>query len=242
MNRTSLRVFGLLSVLLVLGFGLTQAAAAEVAVIYSTRTQQATANYPTYDEDFQALAAWMEPLFEFDVITDDEALTGALNEYKLAILPNNGVMSAADVSALEDFVRMGGKILAFYSTSLRTGELALVGYQIGGLLGLAWNQFTVDEAFDAIEIVEDHPALAKAPQVIPVGAKAVQDVAVVSGGRAVGVRASADGTASGNAVIVASDAGIFITNHMASATNLAIDEVQQLLISIITYYAPEAGK
>lgn len=240
--KRRLHLVGLLTVLFVLGLGLGYVAAAEIAVIYSTRTEQATANYPTYDDDFRALTTWMEPLFEFDVITDGEALTGVLGEYKLAILPNNGVMSSDDVAALQRFVRSGGKLLAFYSTSLRGADLALLGYQIGDLLGLSWDQFTVDEGFEAIKIVADHPALAKAPSLIPVGAKAVQAVEVTSGGEAVGVRAAADGTASNNAVVVASDGGIFITNHMASSTNLVIDEVQRLLISIISYYAPGAGK
>lgn len=216
-----------------------QVAAAEIAVIRSTITEAATANYPTYVADLDALTEWMEQRFEFDVVTDAEVLNGALSDYQLAILPNNGVMSSADVEVIRAFADSGGKLLGFYSTSLRDAGLALVGYQVGDVFGLSWSRFTTDPEFDVIQVVSGHPALANAPSAISIASRSTQEVQVTTG-QVLAVRASDDGVASANPVIVASDNGIFITTHMASGPNLALDDVQQLLDSIISYYAPDA--
>lgn len=214
-----------------------QVLAADLVVVHSTITEGATANYPTYRNDFDALTDWMESHFDFDVIADTEVVHGALDGYSLAILPNNGVMSSAEVDAIRNFTESGGKVLAFYSTSLRDPNLSLVGYQIGDTFGLSWSRFVTDPEFDVIRIVSDHPALANAPREIPIASRATQEVDVMSG-EIVGARATADGVVSANAVIVATENGMLITNHMASGPNLAFDEVQQLLYSIIAHYAP----
>lgn len=213
--------------------------AAEIAVIYSLVTERASANYPTYAQDFQAFSTWLESNFEFDVLTEEEVIAGALKPYRLAILPNNGVMSDAEVRALREFVQSGGKLLAFYSTSLRDPGLALVGYQIGDIFGITWSRFTTDPNFQAIKIDTRHPALAKAPELVRTATSAVQEIQVTTG-RVLGVRATADGVASENAVIAGNDNAIFIANHMASPSNLAFEDVQQLLKSIITYFAPNS--
>lgn len=226
------------------GAGTVRAANAPVAIVKSLATEAARVNYPTYAADYQLFVGWLGQFFTFDEITDADVAAGKLAGYKLAILPNNAVMSAEEIAALEEFVAGGGKLLAVFSVSLRDPSLKLVGLQLGEMLGVRWVQWMSDPGFQQIEVVEPAPVLEGAPLTIPVGTGSSQIVEVLPNGRMLAVRASADGTMamSNPAVIVESEAGIYIANHILSGTNLAFPETQQLLYTIIKHYAPDSVK
>lgn len=219
-------------------------AAAPIALVHSERTAAAAANYPTYEDEYKTAAKWLSNYFAYDVLSDQDVENGKLAGYKLAILPENAVMSSAHVQALKDFAAAGGKILAVFSTSLRDDQLKLTGLQLGDLLGVKWVQWSPDKAFQQIEFIESSPVLAGAPQTVPVSGGSTQLVEVLDNGKVLGVRASSDGTLAmtNPAVVVESAAGLYIGSPVFAQQLLTGLEMQQLLYAVIKNYAPEAVK
>ncbi|HHV55249.1 MAG TPA: hypothetical protein GXX55_07370 [Firmicutes bacterium] len=217
-------------------------AGSPIAVVKSLKTLNAKANYPTYQAEYDQFTGWLKQFFAYDELTDDDVVAGKLAGYQLVILPNNAVMSPAEVDAITQFAKGGGKVFAVFSVGLRNPGLQLVGLQLGPLFGVKWVQWMGDQNFKQIQIVEESPILKDAPQVIPVGTGSTQIIELVGDGRMLGVRASADGTLamSNPAVIVESDAGVYFANQILAGANLQAPEAQQLVYSIIKAYAPGA--
>lgn len=251
-NRLSLSplLAGMLTMMLALGAAVAAvqqtaaAAKAPVVVVKSLATEAAKVNYPTYDADYQLFVGWLGQFFTYDEITDGDVAAGNLAGYKLAILPNNAVLSAEEIAAIEEFVAGGGKVLAVFSVGLRDPSLKLVGLQLGDLMGVRWIQWMGDTSFQQIEVVDPGEVLAGAPLTIPVGTGSSQIVEVLPNGRMLAVRASKDGMMAMNnpAVIVESKAGIYFANHILAGANLVLPEAQELVYTIIKNYAPEAVK
>lgn len=232
------------AVLAVTGGQAAAAGSSPVALILSERTAAATVNYPTYEKEFNTASAWLDNFFSYDIISDREVEAGKLTGYKLAILPENAVMSAQEVQAYRDFVAQGGKVIIVFSTSLRNDQLKLSGLQLGDLVGVAWVQWASDPNFKQIKIVDAGDILADAPASIPVPTGSSQQVQLVGSGKVLAVRAGADGSPSveNPAVIVASDAGVYFAVPVFLPDLLAAPELQQAVYATIKYYAPEAVK
>lgn len=222
-----------------------QAARTPLVLVRSERTSAARQNYPTYDEEFNTAAGWLDRFFSFDIITERDVEAGRLSEagYKLAILPENAVMTGREVQAWQQFVADGGKIIAVFSTALRDENLALVGMQLGELLRIRWLRWMNDPTFRQIQLVEPSPSFTGLPKAIPVRSGS-QIVELLPGGRMVAGRADANGVLSRSypAVIVESDAGLYFALPVFEEQILVVPELQQALYAAIRAYVPQAVK
>ncbi|MHC5059165.1 MAG: hypothetical protein ACYTKD_31315, partial [Planctomycetota bacterium] len=72
-------------------------------------------------------------------VTDEMAAAGALSGRALAVMPLNHTVSAAEVRALGEYVRGGGKLVVCFSKNAELGRL--VGAEVGGFTSGAGGRF-----------------------------------------------------------------------------------------------------
>lgn len=230
-----------------------------LVLVYSERTAT-SGTYPAYEDTFAAAQTWLGRFFRYEVISDRDVEAGKLvnsqqdglaktSPFKLAILPDNAIMTAAEAKAWAEFVAAGGKIIAVSSTSVRDENKVLTTMRLGDLLGVWWKQYLPTGSYKQIRVTDETSVLAQAlaqagaPTVIEVEGTA-QMVEVLDNGKQVAVRANAEGVKSFiyPAAVVESPAGLYFGLPVFDPQVLAWPDLQQALYAVIKYYVPEAVK
>jgi len=95
----------------------------------------------------------------FDLIGDTNLTREGLAKYKALVLPASACLSAQQVSAVKDYVKRGGGLVASYATSLYNefGE-AKEDFSLGETLPVGYLSFTLGPfPWDYMRLREDHP-------------------------------------------------------------------------------------
>lgn len=219
----------------------------ELVVVRSAITEAATDRYPTYGQQIEALIQFLEPDYNFAILSDQDVVDGKLAGAKLVILNDQGVMSQDEVQAFQEFVNGGGTILATYSTSLRVNNETydLAGdFQLADILGVHWVQWTGSPALAQIKIANEHPMVEPFEGTIPI-AVAARHMVTVDEGKAtvVGIGLDADGNVVPDApLITVSEHGVYVAFSLLHEVFLTTEDGAKLVRSIIDHYAPGARK
>ncbi len=162
------------------------------------------------------------------ILTDKDVEGGALGGHRLAIFTYSPSLTPAAISAIQDFVAGGGKIMVFYTLPDALREL----------LGVADLSYSRESARFA-RIVFDQAAVPGLPPGMGQGSWNANVVA--PGGhnaRIIGTWQGADGQNNGGAVVL-SDNGLYM-GHIMTADDAA--NKQAFLLAAIGYFLPEAWR
>jgi len=92
---------------------------ANVAILFSRNTRDLYAKNSLFVREWKGwCSALLENSIPFRVLTDEDINLKELSKYQLLILPNTACLSDKQVSAIKEFVRKGGKLIATGETSL----------------------------------------------------------------------------------------------------------------------------
>lgn len=216
-----------------------------IVLVYSKKTA-ALGETPNYDATVVAAKMWLNRYFRCDIITELDVEKGKLetSNYKVAILPDNAVMSAAEVKAWQKFAAGGGKILAAALTSTRNEKNSPVPMQLGDLLGVWYEQSLASGTYQQILVTQDSmlSRAGVAPAIQVQGPAYLVDP--LENGTPVAVRANAEGTRSliYPSAVVESPAGLYFGLPIFNPQVLAWPDLQQMLYQVLAYLAPAAVK
>lgn len=94
------------------------------------------------------ISRWLQDFGLVHSVVDDEAVVaGRLKSARLAILPYNALPPDKELRALESFVKLGGKLMVFYSAEPKLAELMgmkLGSYQAAKVTG-QWSSFAFNK-------------------------------------------------------------------------------------------------
>lgn len=89
-----------------------------IAIVFDAKTEKLIGS-DAYRKGIEALEATLYDAYvQYDIITSDEVLEGALDYYEAVILLAQSAMSDQEVELYRDYVNSGGHIIASYTTSL----------------------------------------------------------------------------------------------------------------------------
>lgn len=220
----------------------------ELVVIRSAITEEATSLYPSYTDYLTQLTAFLvNNNYTFMILTDEDVMDGKLAGAQLAILNDQGVMRQAEVDAIWEYVQGGGKILATYSTSIRSGddpEHPNVGFQLADVYGVRWVEWTNQPAFSKMKVVNDHPIVAGFGEEIELGGGPRHHISIVDA-TPIAVLVDQEGNpgdVSDSTVLVVSDYGVYASFVLLYSRYFDDPVASELIHSILEYYAPNARR
>ena len=180
----------------------------------------------------KAVAEGLDALgLSYAVISDLDANAERLKGKSLAILPHNPAMPDAVADVLADFVKRGGKLVAFYTLSGKLGETV-------GIAGGAHVPQTYRGHFASIRATGD--GLAGLPPVVGQRSWNVRDTRAVEGrSRVAALWFNDKGQSTGRPAIVVSDNCVFLS-HVLLADDLATK--RRLLLAMVGHFVPDLWK
>jgi hypothetical protein len=231
--------------------------AAKIGMVFSWATQKYFRNGAmNWSEE---IGGWSRLLMEehlpFDFVVAEKVASAAdLARYDLIILPNTANVSDAFCTAITEYVRNGGRILAVAETSLfNERAYKRPDFALGGLLGVS-SKGSFDGNFAIERPSEPEPAFGIFQQVATTAKVAARRVEVDPAGSVAGARdplpikptdwpvVVSNSFSNGHSIYVAFDVGRLYSNHnlphIASFMAEAIDSI--LPARQITVKAPRS--
>lgn len=144
------------------------APAANVGVFYSRATRQFYRTPAPEGDTFAGAIRGVESVLlsshiPYDFIPDDQLTPARLARYRVIILPNVRCLGDAELTALRDYVRQGGGLLATFATSLfDAAGTARPDFGLADVFGCSFTGSIADTRKDTYQFIldRDHPVVA----------------------------------------------------------------------------------
>lgn len=163
----------------------------------------------------------------FDVVTDEQAIEGALARYKLGIMPFGVSWSAEEVASLQEYVAGGGKLLWFYAAPRDV-------YRLMGIEKTIYRHADYPGEFHTMEFADAPPGFPDSVRQQSPNGQIAQQLA--EGARAMALWHDTEGKDTGVPAVVESDAGLWVSHVLWADAD--VSQQQHFVLAAVGHYVP----